>query len=603
MSRRADRTHPSGVNGGARCPQRAEPNRVPGPNAHYAQRVRGNALHPLQNGLRAHVTVVPLPPFIYQDPFPLGEDTTEYRLLSKEGVSVVPFEGLDIVKVQPAALAFLAQQAFHDCSFYLRRGHLKQVAAILDDPEASDNDRYVALTLLKNAEIAAGGILPMCQDTGTAAVVGKKGERVWTGANDAEWLSRGIYDCYTKENLRYSQTAPLDMWNEVNTGTNLPAQIDLAATPGAKYEFLFVAKGGGSANKMYLFQETKALLNPKSFEKFVADKLPSLGTAACPPYHLVFVVGGTSAESCMKTLKLASAKYLDALPTSGNELGRAFRDLEWEAKVLEVARKSGIGAQFGGKYFALDARVIRLPRHGASCPVAMGVSCSADRNIKAKITSDGIYLEQLETNPGQFIPPGKRALGDGPIVQIDLNRPMDEIRAELAKHPVTTRVSLSGTMIVARDIAHAKLKERVDAGLGLPQYFKDHPVYYAGPAKTPAGYASGSFGPTTAGRMDSYVDLFQSLGGSMIMLAKGNRSASVSTACRKHGGFYLGSIGGPAAILAQENIRKVDVLEYPELGMEAIWKIEVENFPAFILVDDKGNDFFAAGCNACLPAR
>jgi len=549
------------------------------------------------------VITVPTPPFTYQDPFPLGEDTTEYRFLSKEGVSVVPFEGGEIVKVKPEALAYLSQQAFHDCSFYLRKAHLQQVAAILDDAEASDNDRYVALTLLKNAEIAAGGILPMCQDTGTASVVAKKGERVFTGANDAEWLSRGVYECYTKENLRYSQSAALDMWNEVNTGTNLPAQIDIAATPGSKYEFLFVAKGGGSANKMYLFQETKALLNPKSFEKFVADKLPSLGTSACPPYHLVFVVGGTSAESCMKTLKLASAKYLDALPTTGNELGRAFRDLTWEAKVLDLARKSGIGAQFGGKYFALDVRVIRLPRHGASCPVAMGVSCSADRNIKAKITQDGIYLEQLETNPGQFIPPDRRALGDGPIVKIDLNRPMEEIRAELSKHPVTTRVSLSGPLIVARDIAHAKLKERVDAGQGLPQYFKDHPVYYAGPAKTPAGFASGSFGPTTAGRMDSYVDLFQSLGGSMIMLAKGNRSAQVSTACRKHGGFYLGSIGGPAAILAQENIRKVDVLEYPELGMEAIWKIEVENFPAFILVDDKGNDFFAAGCNACLPAK
>jgi len=549
------------------------------------------------------VITVPTPPFTYQDPFPLGEDTTEYRFLSKEGVSVVPFEGGEIVKVKPEALAYLSQQAFHDCSFYLRKAHLQQVASILDDAEASDNDRYVALTLLKNAEIAAGGILPMCQDTGTASVVAKKGERVFTGANDAEWLSRGVYECYTKENLRYSQSAALDMWNEVNTGTNLPAQIDIAATPGSKYEFLFVAKGGGSANKMYLFQETKALLNPKSFEKFVADKLPSLGTSACPPYHLVFVVGGTSAESCMKTLKLASAKYLDALPTTGNELGRAFRDLTWEAKVLDLARKSGIGAQFGGKYFALDVRVIRLPRHGASCPVAMGVSCSADRNIKAKITQDGIYLEQLETNPGQFIPPDRRALGDGPIVKIDLNRPMEEIRAELSKHPVTTRVSLSGPLIVARDIAHAKLKERVDAGQGLPQYFKDHPVYYAGPAKTPAGFASGSFGPTTAGRMDSYVDLFQSLGGSMIMLAKGNRSAQVSTACRKHGGFYLGSIGGPAAILAQENIRKVDVLEYPELGMEAIWKIEVENFPAFILVDDKGNDFFAAGCNACLPAK
>jgi fumarate hydratase class I len=546
---------------------------------------------------------MPPPPFFYQDPFPRGGDPTEYRLLSREGVSTVPFEGGELVKVQPEALAYLAQQAFHDCSFYLRPAHLKQVAAILDDPEASANDRYVALTLLKNAEIAAGGILPMCQDTGTAAVVGKKGDRIWTGANDAEWLSKGIYECYTKENLRYSQTAPLDMWKETNTGTNLPAQIDLAAGTGSKYELLFVAKGGGSANKMFLFQETKALLNPKSFEKFVTDKLPLLGTAACPPYHLAFVVGGTSAETCMKTLKLASARELDQLPTTGNEHGRAFRDLAMEAKVLELARKSGIGAQFGGKYFALDVRVIRLPRHGASCPVAMGVSCSADRNIKAKITKDGIFLEQLETNPGQYIPAGQRSLSEGEIVKIDLSRPMPEIRAELAKHPVTTRVSLTGTLIVARDIAHAKLKERVDAGQGLPQYFKDHPVYYAGPAKTPVGYASGSFGPTTAGRMDSYVDLFQSLGGSMVMLAKGNRSAQVSTACRKHGGFYLGSIGGPAAILAKENIRKVELLEYPELGMEAIWKIEVENFPAFILVDDKGNDFFVNGCGACLPAK
>ncbi len=544
---------------------------------------------------------MPTPPFSYQDPFPLGPDSTQYRLLGRDGVSVTQFEGREILKVAPEALAFLAQQAFHDTSFMLRPAHLQQVAAILDDPEASANDRYVALTLLKNAEIAAQGILPMCQDTGTAAVFAKKGEQVWTGANDAEWLSRGIYDCYTKENLRYSQTAPLDMWREVNTGTNLPAQIDLHATTGAKYEFLFVAKGGGSANKMYLFQETKALLNPKSFEKFVTDKLPLLGTSACPPYHLVFVVGGTSAEACMKTLKLASAKYLDALPTTGDEMGRAFRDLAMEDKVLQLARATGIGAQFGGKYFALDVRVIRLPRHGASCPVAMGVSCSADRNIKAKITKDGIFLEQMETNPGRFIPEAQRTLKDTSIVQIDLNRPMADILAELSKYPVTTRVSLTGPLIVARDIAHAKLKERIDAGQGLPQYLKDHPVYYAGPAKTPTGYASGSFGPTTAGRMDSYVDLFQSHGGSMIMLAKGNRSAQVTNACKKHGGFYLGSIGGPAAILAQENIKKVEVLEYPELGMEAVWRIEVENFPAFILVDNQGNDFFVNGCGACLP--
>lgn len=546
---------------------------------------------------------MPTPSFVYQDPLPLGPDDTSYRLLSNEGISTTTFEGRPMLKIEPEALAFLAQQAFHDTSFMLRTKHLQQVAAILDDPEASQNDRYVALTLLKNAEIAAGGILPMCQDTGTAAVFAKKGQQVWTGANDAEWISKGIYECFTKENLRYSQTAPLDMWKEANTGTNLPAQIDLHATEGAKYEFLFIAKGGGSANKMYLFQETKALLNPKSFEKFVADKLPLLGTSACPPYHLVFVVGGTSAEACMKTLKLASAKYLDALPTTGNEHGRAFRDTAMEAKVLEIARSTGIGAQFGGKYFALDVRVVRLPRHGASCPVAMGVSCSADRNIKAKITADGIFLEQMESNPGRFIPPALRTWKDDSIVRIDLNRPMKDILAELSRHPVTTRVSLSGPLIVARDMAHARLKERIDAGQGLPQYLKDHPVYYAGPAKTPKGYASGSFGPTTAGRMDSYVDLFQSHGGSMVMLAKGNRSAQVTAACNRHGGFYLGSIGGPAAILAKENIKRVEVLEYPELGMEAVWKIEVEDFPAFILVDDKGNDFFANGCAACLPAK
>ena len=543
------------------------------------------------------------PPFVYQDPFPLGPDTTGYRLLSSEGISTSTFEGREILKVAPEALSYLTRQAFHDTSFFLRTDHLRQVAAILDDPEASANDRYVALTLLKNAEIAAEGILPMCQDTGTAAIMAKKGQEVWTGANDAEWLSRGVYECYTRENLRYSQTAPLDMWREVNTGTNLPAQIDILATEGAKYDFLFVAKGGGSANKMYLFQETKALLNPRSFEKFVGDKLPLLGTSACPPYHLVFVVGGTSAESCMKVLKLASARYLDALPVTGNEHGRAFRDLAMEEQVLKIARATGIGAQFGGKYFALDVRVVRLPRHGASCPVAMGVSCSADRNIRGKITRDGIFLEQLETKPGRFIPAASRMWKDDSIVRIDLNRPMREILAELSRHPVTTRVSLTGPLIVARDIAHAKLKERLDAGQSLPQYLKDHPVYYAGPAKTPTGYASGSFGPTTAGRMDSYVDLFQSHGGSMVMLAKGNRGPAVTQACRKHGGFYLGSIGGPAAILAKENIRKVDLLEYPELGMEAVWKIEVEDFPAFILVDDKGNDFFVNGCGACLPAK
>jgi fumarate hydratase class I len=541
------------------------------------------------------------PPFSYQDPFPLGPDETEYRLLSKEGISTAQFEGQEILKVEPEALSFLAQQAMRDCSFLLRTKHLKQVAAILDDPAASANDRYVALTLLKNAEIAAEGILPFCQDTGTAIVMAKKGQRVWTGANDAEWISRGIHETYTKENLRYSQTAALDMFKEVNTGTNLPAQIDLYATPGDEYSFLFVAKGGGSANKTYLFQETKALLNPKSLDAFFAEKLKLLGTAACPPYHLVFVIGGTSAEACLKTVKLASTKYLDGLPTSGNEGGRAFRDIELEKRVLQIAQESGIGAQFGGKYFALDVRIVRLPRHGASCPVGLGVSCSADRNIKAKITRDGIFLEKLETNPGQFVPASERTLKDDKIVRIDLNRPMPEILRELSQHPVTTRVALNGTIVVARDIAHAKLKERLDAGQGLPEYFKQHPVYYAGPAKTPKGYASGSFGPTTAGRMDSYVNQFQSAGGSMVMIAKGNRSPQVTSSCRQHGGFYLGSIGGPAAILAKENIKKVEVLEYPELGMEAVWKIEVQDFPAFILVDDKGNDFFANGCGACLP--
>lgn len=569
----------------------------------FSANTRGasRALESNVKGLR--VRRMPPPIFVYQEPFPLGEDSAEYRLLSKEGLSTSTFEGKEILKVAPEALAYLAQQAFHDCSFTLRPKHLQQVAAILEDPEASANDRYVALTLLKNAEVAAEGILPFCQDTGTATIVAKKGQQVWTGANDAEWLSRGVYDCYTKENLRYSQTAPFDLWRETNTGTNLPAQIDLYATEGAKYEFLFVAKGGGSANKTFLFQETKALLNPKSFEKFVTDKLSYLGTAACPPYHLVFVIGGTSAEACLKTVKLASAKYLDSLPTTGNELGRAFRDVAMEETILKIAQQSGIGAQFGGKYFALDVRIVRLPRHGASCPVGLGVSCSADRNIKAKITKDGIFLEQMEMNPGRFVPAGQRTLKDDKIVRIDLAQPMAEIRAELSKHPVTTRILLSGPMIVARDIAHAKLKERVDAGQGLPDYLKIHPVYYAGPAKTPTGYASGSFGPTTAGRMDSYVDSFQSLGGSLVMLAKGNRSPQVTAACKKHGGFYLGSIGGPAAILAKENITRVETLEYPELGMEAVWKIEVRDFPAFILVDDKGNDFFANGCGACLPTK
>jgi fumarate hydratase, class I len=541
------------------------------------------------------------PAFTYSDTFAHGPDDTQYRLLTKEGVSTATFEGKEILKITPETLAYVAREALHDANFFLRTKHVEQVAAILKDPEASNNDRYVALTLLKNAEIAADGILPMCQDTGTAIVFGKKGQQVWTGANDAEWLSRGIYECYTKENLRYSQTAALDMFKEVNTGTNLPAQIDLYATEGSKYELLFVAKGGGSANKTFLFQETKALLNPKSLEKFIVDKMQLLGTAACPPYHLAFVIGGTSAETCLKTVKLASTKYYDTLPTTGDAHGRAFRDVEMEAKVLKLAQQSGVGAQFGGKYFALDVRIVRLPRHGASCPVGMGVSCSADRNIKAKITKDGVFLEQMETNPGRYIPAEMRTFKDDSAVRIDLNQPMAKIRAELSKLPVTTRVLLNGPMIVARDIAHAKLKERVDAGQGLPQYFKDHPVYYAGPAKTPAGYASGSFGPTTAGRMDSYVDLFQSLGGSMVMLAKGNRSKQVTDACHKYGGFYLGSIGGPAAILAQDSIKKVEVHEYPELGMEAVWKIEVQDFPAFVLVDDKGNDFFVQNCGICAP--
>ena len=546
---------------------------------------------------------MPTPPFVYQELISLGADDTEYRLLSQEGISTATFEGRTVLKIAPETLAFLAREAFHDTNFFLRTQHLEQVAAILQDPEASNNDRYVAHTLLKNAEIAARGILPMCQDTGTCAIFGKKGQQVWTDANDAEFLSQGVYEAYTKENLRYSQVAPTDMFREVNTGTNLPAQIDLFATEGAKYEFLFVAKGGGSANKLFLFQETKALLDPKSLEKFFADKMQLLGTSACPPYHLVFVIGGTSAEACMKTVKLATTKYLDTLPTTGNELGRAFRDLEMEAKVLKLAQQSKVGAQFGGKYFALDVRIVRLPRHGASCPVGMGVSCSADRNIKAKITPDGVFLEKMETNPGRFIPESLRSFKDDSSVAIDLTRPMDEIRAALSQLPVTTRVLLTGPMIVARDSAHAKLKERIDAGLGLPDYIKNHPVYYAGPAKTPVGYASGSFGPTTAGRMDSYVDLFQSHGGSLVMLAKGNRSKGVTDACKKHGGFYLGSIGGPAAILAQDNIKKVEVLEYPELGMEAVWRIEVENFPAFILVDDKGHDFFFDVCGICVGEK
>ncbi len=536
------------------------------------------------------------PEFVYQDPYPLSKDDTPYRLLSKEHVSLTKFDGKDVLKIEPEALTLLANEAIRDVSFLLRTPHLKKVAAILKDPEASDNDRYVALAMLRNADTSSKGILPFCQDTGTATVFGKKGQQVWTGVKDEEYLAKGIYKTYTEEHLRYSQTAPLNMYDEVDTGTNLPAQIDLMATEGMEYQFLFVTKGGGSANKTSLYQETKALLNPASLEKFLTEKMKTLGTAGCPPYHLVFVVGGTSAEACLKTVKLGTTGYLDHLPTSGNTHGRAFRDLEMEEKMLQAAYKSGYGAQFGGKYFALDVRVIRLPRHGASCPVGMGVSCSADRNIKAKINRDGIWLEDLEREPGRHIPEEHRGKVTSNVVKVDLNRPMKEILAQLTKYPVTTQLSLNGTMIVARDIAHAKLKERLDKGERLPQYLKDHPIYYAGPAKTPKGMPSGSFGPTTAGRMDSYVGLFQSHGASMITLAKGNRSAQVTEACKKYGGFYLGSIGGPAAILAQDHIKKVELHEYPELGMEAIWKIEVEDFPAFILVDDKGNDFFRQIC-------
>jgi fumarate hydratase class I len=529
---------------------------------------------------------------MYQDPFPLSEDETQYRLLTKDHVSEVTFDGTTLLKVDPAGLVQLAREAMRDVSFLLRTDHLRQLAAILDDSEASANDRGVALAMLKNAEVSSGFVLPLCQDTGTATIVAKKGQRIWTGVKDEECLSRGVFETYQNENLRYSQTLALSMYDEKNSGTNLPAQIDLYATDGEEYRFLFLAKGGGSANKTYLFQETKALLNPEKLEAFLTEKMAALGTAACPPYHLAFVIGGTSAEATLKTVKLASTHYLDGLPTTGSEGGSAFRDITLEQKLLAAARATGIGAQFGGKHFALDVRVVRLPRHGASCPVGMGVSCSAHRNIKAKIDRGGIWLEQLERDPGRFIPEKYRGKHEHDVVQIDLKRPMTEILTELSKHPVSTRISLSGTIIVARDIAHARIKERLDRGEGMPGYFKDHPVYYAGPAKTPDGLPSGSFGPTTAGRMDSYVDLFQSHGGSMVMIAKGNRSKQVTDACHKHGGFYLGSIGGPAAILAQENIRKVELLEYPELGMEAIYKIEVEDFPAFILVDDKGNDFF-----------
>ena len=535
--------------------------------------------------------------YLHHEMFPLGdhggEDDTPWRKLGGDFVSTAPFEGETVLKVDLQALTLLTAAAFKDVSHLLRPTHLAQLAGILDDPEASDNDRFVALDLLKNANIAAGGVLPMCQDTGTAIIMAKKGAKVWTGGGDEAAISEGVLKTYTETNLRYSQVAPLDLFEETNTGNNLPAQIDIYAAEGGAYKFLFIAKGGGSANKTFLYQETRALLNPESLIKFMDEKIRTLGTAACPPYHLAVVIGGTSAEMNLKTVKLASCHYLDGLPGQGNEFGQAFRDREWEEKIHQLTRNFGIGAQFGGKYFCHDVRVIRLPRHGASCPVGIGVSCSADRQILGKITAEGVFLEQLETDPSKYLPEVTDTHLGGDVVEIDLNRPMAEVLAELSKHPVKTRLSLTGSLIVARDIAHAKLKERLDEGQGLPQYFKDHGVYYAGPAKTPEGMASGSFGPTTAGRMDAYVDLFQAAGGSMIMLAKGNRSKAVTEACKKHGGFYLGSIGGPAARLAQDCITKVEPVEYEELGMEAIWKIEIKDFPAFIVVDDKGNDFFA----------
>ncbi|MFC4532605.1 fumarate hydratase [Sphaerisporangium dianthi] len=537
-----------------------------------------------------------MPEFDYTDLLPLGPDETEYRLITAEGVRKVEAAGRTFLEVDPEALRLLTKTAIHDISHYLRSSHLSQLRKIIDDPESSGNDRFVALDLLKNASISAGGVLPMCQDTGTAIVMGKRGRHVLTDGADAEHISRGVYDAYTELNLRYSQMAPLNMWDEKNTGSNLPAQIELyAEDPHGhpdEYKLLFMAKGGGSANKSFLYQETKAVLNEKRMLEFLEEKIRSLGTAACPPYHLAVVVGGTSAEYALKTAKYASARYLDAIPTEGSSSGHGFRDLEMEKKVFELTQKLGIGAQFGGKYFCHDVRVIRLPRHGASCPVAIAVSCSADRQALAKITPEGVFLEKLETDPARFLPDTTDEHLSDDVVPIDLNRPMSEILAELSRYPVKTRLSLTGPLVVARDIAHAKIAERLDAGEEMPQYLKDHAVYYAGPAKTPEGYASGSFGPTTAGRMDSYVERFQAAGGSLVMLAKGNRSKQVTEACQSHGGFYLGSIGGPAARLAQDCIKKVEVIEYPELGMEAVWKIEVEDFPAFIVVDDKGGDFF-----------
>jgi fumarate hydratase, class I len=548
--------------------------------------------------------VRPMSTFAYQELLPLGHhDETPYRKLTGDHVATFEARGQTFLEVGAEALTLLARTAMRDIAHLLRPGHLAQLRAILDDQDASANDHFVALELLKNANIAAGGILPGCQDTGTAIIMGKKGQHVLTGGGDEAALARGVFDTYQTSNLRYSQVSPIDMFEEKNTGTNLPAQIELYSTDGDEYHFLFMAKGGGSANKSLLFQETKALLNPKSLAAFLDQKLRSLGTAACPPYHLAVVIGGTSAEHTLKTAKLASARYLDGLPTTGGTAGSAFRDLEWEARVVEIARATGIGAQFGGKYFCHDARVIRLPRHGASCPVAIAVSCSADRQALGKITRDGVFLEQLETEPAKYLPEVTHADLDGEVVAIDLTRPMAEIRQTLSRYPIRTRLSLTGPMIVARDIAHAKLKERIDRGEGLPAYMKDHCVYYAGPAKTPAGYASGSFGPTTAGRMDGYVELFQQHGGSLVMLAKGNRSKAVTDACQAHGGFYLGSIGGPAARLAKDCIKHVSVVEYAELGMEAVWKIDVVEFPAFVVVDDKGNDFFAGIAGTPAPTK
>ena len=537
-----------------------------------------------------------MPEFIYEDLLPIGPDKTEYRKITSEGVSTFDADGRTFLKVTPEAIKNLTEIAIHDISHYLRSEHLQQLASILKDPESSPNDRFVALDLLKNANISAGGILPMCQDTGTAIVMGKKGQQVLTSERDEVTISQGIYDAFTKLNLRYSQLAPVTTWEEKNTGNNLPAQIEIYSDyeHSDEYNFLYIAKGGGSANKSFLYQETKAILNPKTFLIWLEDKLRSLGTAACPPYHLAIVIGGTSAEFTAKVGKLASTKYLDSLPTTGNaKTGRAFRDIELEKEVFALTQKLGIGAQFGGKYFCHDVRVIRLPRHGASLPISIAVSCSADRQAKAKITKDGVFIEKLETDPAQYLPETTDEHLDDNVVRIDLNRPMSEITAELSKHPVKTRLALTGTLVVARDLAHAKIKEVIDSGKPMPEYFKKYPVYYAGPAKTPAGFASGSFGPTTAGRMDSYVEQFQALGGSLVMLAKGNRSKQVTDSCKKHGGFYLGSVGGPAARLAQDCIKKVEVLDYEELGMEAVWKIEIEDFPAFIVVDDKGNDFFA----------